>query len=128
MKITLLTIDGVVNLLLGALLLMFPSGMIQCLGLPPVHHHFYTTILGGVLFGIGLALFIELFRGGRSARGLGLGGAIAINLCGAGVLLFWLIFKPFDLPVRGQVVLWTVAILVLGIGLIEFVSGSWKKE
>ncbi len=128
MKRTLLTIDGVVNLVLGTLLLLFPTGMLQFLGLPPVQNHFYTTILGGVIFGIGLALFIELFRGGRNARGLGLGGAIAINLCGGGVLLSWLVFKPFDLPMRGNVVLWTVAVLVLGIGLIELVSGSWKEE
>ena len=47
---------------------------------------------------------------------------------GGGVLLSWLVFKPFDLPMRGQVVLWTVAILVLGIGLIELVSGSWKEK
>lgn len=128
MKSILLTIDAVVNLLLGALLLLFPAGMLQFLGLPPVQNHFYTTILGGVIFGIGLALFIELFRGSRNVHGLGLSGAIAINLCGGGVLLFWLVFKPFDLPMRGMVVLWTVAILVLGIGLIELVSGSWKEE
>ena len=65
MKSILLTIDAVVNLLLGALLLLFPAGMLQFLGLPPVQNHFYTTILGGVIFGIGLALFIELFHGGR---------------------------------------------------------------
>ena len=128
MKRTLLTIDGIVNVVLGALLLLFPTGILQLLGLPPVHHHFYTTILGGVIFGIGLALFIELFRGSQNARGLGIAGAIAINLCGGGVLLSWLVFKPFDLPIRGQVVLWTVAILVLGIGLIEFISGSWKEK
>jgi hypothetical protein len=128
MKSTLLTIDGIVNLILGTLLLLFPAGMLQFLGLPPVEHHFYTTILGGVIFGIGLALFIEVFSGRQNARGLGIAGAISINLCGGGVLLSWLVFKPFDLPVRGQVVLWTVAIIVLGIGLIEFISGSWKEK
>ena len=128
MKNTLLIIDGVVNVVLGALLLLFPAGVLDLLGLPPVDHHFYTTILGAVIFGIGLALFIELYPGRRSASGLGLAGAIAINLCGGGVLLMWLVFKPFDLPMRGQVVLWTVAILVLGIGLVELVSGAWKES
>ena len=47
MKNTLLIIDGIVNLFLGALLLLFPAGMLQFLGLPPVRNHFYTTILGG---------------------------------------------------------------------------------
>lgn len=128
MKSTLLTIDGVVNLAVGALLLLFPAGTQRFLGLPSVRHHFYTTILGAVIFGIGLALFIELFGGNQHTRGLGLAGAIVINLCGGGVLLWWLVFKPFDLPLRGQLVLWTVAILVLGIGLVELISGSWKKE
>lgn len=127
MKKILLTIDGIVNLLLGALLLLLPAGLIDLLGLPSVNHHFYTTILGAVIFGIGIALFIEMYRGGANARGLGLAGAIAINFCGGGVLLAWLLFKPFDLPVRGQVVLWTVAVLVLGIGVVELASGSWKK-
>ena len=127
MKKILLTIDGIVNLLLGALLLLLPAGLIDLLGLPSVNHHFYTTILGAVIFGIGIALFIEMYRGGANARGLGLAGAIAINFCGGGVLLVWLLFKPFDLPARGQVVLWTVAVLVLGIGVVELASGSWKK-
>ena len=127
MKKILLTIDGIVNLLLGALLLLLPAGLIDLLGLPSVNHHFYTTILGAVIFGIGIALFIEMYRGGANARGLGLAGAIAINFCGGGALLAWLLFKPFDLPVRGQVVLWTVAVLVLGIGVVELASGSWKK-
>lgn len=128
MKNTLLTIDAVINVVLGVLLLLLPSGMLKLLGLPPVHHHFYTTLLGAVIFGIGLALFIELFCGDRNARGLGIAGAIVINLCGGGVLLLWLVLKPFDLPMRGQLVLWAVAILVLIIGVIELVSGSWKEE
>jgi hypothetical protein len=128
MKSTLLTIDGIVNLVVGALLLLFPAGIPRLLGLPSVQHYFYTTVFGGVIVGIGLALFIELFFGNQHTRGLGLAGAIVINLCGGSVLLWWLVFKPFDLPMRGQLILWTVAILVLGIGLVEITSGWWKKE
>ena len=128
MKRLLLTIDGIVNVLLGILLLCFPTGVLHFFGLPPVRHHFYTTILGGVILGIGLALFIELVYGHRHARGLGLAGAIAINLCGGGVLLVWLVCMPFDLPARGMAVLWIVALLVLGIGLVELVSGAWKER
>jgi len=127
MKRTLLIIDCLVNLVLGALRLIFPAGIIESLGLPPVQHHFYTTILGGVIFGIGLALLIELFRGAWKMGGLGLAGAIAINLCGGGVLLLWLLLKPFDLPMRGHIVLWTVAIIVVGVGLVELISGSWRE-
>ena len=69
-------------------------------------HHFYTTILGGVIFGIDLALFIETYRDEKGIKGLGIAGAIAINLCGGGVLLVWLIIKPFALPIRGLITLW----------------------
>jgi hypothetical protein len=124
----LLAIDGAANILLGVLLLLFPAGMLELLGLPPVAHHFYTTILGAVIFGIGVALLIELLWGVQGVRGLGLAGAIAINLCGGGALLVWLLLSPFALPLRGHVVLWVVAVVVLGIGIVELVSKSWKGE
>ena len=58
----LLLVDGTVNLILGLLLLIFPFGIIDLLGLPPTNTHFYASILGAVLFGIGIALFIEVCR------------------------------------------------------------------
>jgi hypothetical protein len=124
----LLAIDAAVNLLLGALLLLFPAGLLDFFGLPQVSHHFYTTILGAVIFGIGIALLIDLFGAPQRIRGLGLGGAIAINLCGGGALLLWLLFRPFDLPFRGHVVLWSVAVVVLGIGVTELFTGAWKPN
>jgi hypothetical protein len=127
-KRVLLGIDGAVNILLGVLLLLYPAGMLELLGLPPVAHHFYTTILGAVIFGIGVALLIELLWGARGVRGLGLAGAIAINLCGGGVLLGWLLLRPFELSLRGHVVLWVVAVVVLGIGIVELISRSWRGE
>lgn len=124
----LLAVDAVVNLVLGVLLLLFPAGMLELLGLPQVSHHFYTTILGAVIFGIGIALLIDLLGDSYGVRGLGLAGAIAINLCGGGVLLVWLIVRPFELPVRGHVVLWSVAVVVVGVGLMELITGSWKTK
>jgi hypothetical protein len=124
----LLAADAAVNLALGALLLLFPAGMLDFLGLPLVSHHFYTTILGAVIFGICVALLIDLFGAAQGIRGLGLGGAIAINLCGGGVLLIWLLFRPFDLPFRGHLVLWSVAVVVLGIGIVELITKSWKAN
>lgn len=126
-KKILLSIDGAINLILGTLLLLFPAGLLQFFGLPPVIHHFYTTILGGVIFGIGMALLIELLWGIKGIRGLGLAGAIAINLCGGGVLLVWLVAMPLELPLRGQIVLWVVTILVLGIGFFELITKSWRE-
>jgi hypothetical protein len=124
----LLAVDGVVNLLLGAFLLLSPLGVLDYLGLPHVPHYFYPTILGAVIFGIGLALLIELYWADQGLRGLGVAGAIAINICGGGALLLWLALDPFSLPSRGHIVLWTIVILVLGIGIAELLSKSWKKR
>ena len=124
----LLATDALINLLLGILLLLLPSGLLEFLGLPPTDTFFYTSILGGVIFGIGVALSLERWGTPIGIRGLGLGGAIVINLCGGGTLLFWLIVGNLDLPLRGLVTLWIVAILVLGIGLVELISKSWQHK
>ena len=124
----LLFIDGCINLILGVILLFFPAGIVELLGLPPTNTYFYASILGAVIFGIGLALFIELYGASSHVRGLGLGGAIAINLCGGGALLAWLVFVPLSIPLHGRTILWIVATLVLIIGLAELVSKSWEYE
>lgn len=124
----LLAADGLINLILGILLLLFPAGIPEILGLPATNTYFYSSILGGVIFGIGVALCLEWLKGGKKIRGLGLAGAIAINLFGGGTLLFWLIFKELDLPQKGSITLWIVAILVVGIGVVELFSNSWKHK
>jgi hypothetical protein len=124
----LLAIDGIVNVALGTVLLLFPAGLLEFFGLPDTDMFFYTSILGAVIFGIGLALFIELLGAPARVRGLGLGGAIAINLCGGGVLLVWLVAFPLAIPLRGQVTLWLVAFIVLVIGIAELFAKSWKYD
>ncbi len=124
----LLTIDGVVNLGLGIILLLFPLGMAEILGVPRTNLDFYPTILGGVIFGIGIALFIERYGFSRNIRGLSLGGAIVINFCGATTLLLWLVLGTFNLAVRGTILLWFIVILVFAIGIIEVVAKSWHYE
>jgi hypothetical protein len=123
---TLLIVDGAINLLLGALLFLLPFGLADVLGVYRPQVCFYPSILGAVLLGIGVALMIEAFGSRHGIRGLGLGGAIAINLCGGGVLAAWLFLFPHDLPARGQILLWSIAIVVLGVGLTELVTKSWK--
>ena len=123
---TFLLIDGIVNLILGILLLLFPFGVAEILGVPLPETNFYPTILGGVIFGIGIALLLEAYGERWGARGLGLGGAIAINFCGAGILVLWLIFEPLNLPLRGMITLWIVAIVVLGLGILETLTKTWR--
>jgi len=125
---TLLVIDAIINLVLGVPLLFFPAGVVEFLGLPLTNTNFYPSILGAVLFGIGVALLIERYGSSKNIRGLGLGGAIVINLCGAGVLLLWLLIAPFDIPLRGNVILWSIAIIVLIVGFVEIIAKSWHYE
>ncbi len=124
----LLLLDGIVNLLLGMLLLLFPFGMAQAFGVPQANSNFYPTILGAVIFGIGISLLLEVYGKPRGIHGLGLAGAIAINFSGAGVLAMWLIMAPFKLPLRGHIILWTIALAVLALGFIELIGKSWKYE
>jgi hypothetical protein len=118
----LLVVDGIVNVLLGVLLLLFPFGIAPLLGVPASDSHFYPTLLGTVLAGIGMALFIEAYAGQPSIRGLGIDGAIAINFCGAGMLTLWLLSNTLNLPLRGHIILWTIAVGVLVIGVVELIS------
>lgn len=120
---SILVIDAVVNLLLGSLLLLlvpFPS-LSRTLGVPEVDVPFYASILGAVLFGIGIALILESRRrrGEDQLVGLGLGGAVAINLCGGLVLIGWLIFGDLGLPMRGNVFLWSLAVVLVGLSGVE---------
>ena len=124
-KVVLLA-DAVINLMLGLLLLIFSETLIQFLGVPTAEQSFYPNILGGVLFGIGLALLIECFRPSGGLAGLGLGGAIAINLSGGLVLLSWLIFGNLGIPIHGQIFLWALAVILVvmsGIELFVFQHG-----
>jgi hypothetical protein len=123
-----LLIDGIVNLILGLLLLLFPLGVAETLGVPQAESNFYPTILGGVIFGIGIALLLEAYGEKRKIRGLGIGGAIVINFCGAGILVLWLIFEPLTLPLRGIITLWIVAVVVLGLGLLETLTKTWRDD
>jgi hypothetical protein len=122
----LLAVDAFVNIVLGVLVLLFPAGVVELFGLPPTDTSFYATILGGVVGGIGIALCMELWGAPRGVRGLGLGGAIAINICGAAVLVVWLLSGGLNLPLRGHIILWVVAVAVLGIGAAEIAARSWK--
>jgi len=124
----LIFIDGLVNLILGVLLLLFPVGIIEILGLPPTNTLFYPSILGAVLLGIGIALFLELVGFSRQLRGLGLGGAIVINIIGSFVLICWLIFGSLEIPLKGQFILWIIGLLVFFIGIAELVTKSWFYE
>ena len=118
----LLKADAAINLILGVLLMAFPAKLVKALGIPLSDPSFYATILGGVLFGIGLALLLECYRKSNRFIGLGLGGAIAINLCGGLVLAAWLLSNRLGLPLKGQIFIWSLVLLLVGISVLEGLS------
>jgi hypothetical protein len=127
-KNLLLVVDGIVNLALGILLVIFPTPVMKAFDLPKAENNFYINLLGAVLFGIGVALLIERFSGRLQLRGLGIGGAIVINLFGSGALIAWLLFGNLDLSPGGSILLWGIALVVLGVAIIETFSRSWKEN
>ena len=120
-RLRLLEVDSIVNLLLGIALLGMPEATIAFFGLPATDEVFYVSILGAVLFGIGVALWVER-KNDQLWRGLGLFGALVINLVAGATVCAWLIIDPFAIPARGYVVLWTVAVVVIGIGVVELIE------
>jgi hypothetical protein len=109
-----LLVDFLINLILGSLLLAYSNKLAVFLGVPQAMSSFYPNILGGVFIGIGVALFIEFLNKSEvKTSGLGLLGAIAINLCGGLVLIIWLIFGDLILPMRGLIILWSLAVLLI---------------
>ena len=116
----LLIVDAFINYTLGILCILY-SFVAETLGIPVVENSFYPNILGAVLFGIGIALTIECFRKPIGWTGLGLGGAVAINLSGGIVLILWLILGNIAIPGRGQMLLWMLAIILVIISSIELV-------
>ena len=122
MKRELLTIDGVANLLFGILLVWYPASVADALGLPTDGRPFFASLLGGVLFGVGVALLIERFRPPSRMVGLGLGGAVSINLCGGAVLAAWLIGGSLSPTTIGQVTLWSLVVFLVGLSALELSS------
>lgn len=118
----LLCIDAAINFLLGILLLAFSRPLADVLGVPFSDVGFYPTILGAILFGIGIALVVEVRRKPNGLVGLGVGGAVAINLSGGMVLLLWLLSGALELPLRGRVFLWSLALLLVGISTAELIA------
>lgn len=125
---TLIKADAAINLILGILLMAFPAKLVKVLGIPMADLSFYPAILGGILFGIGLALLVECYRRTNRFIGLGLAGAVLINLCGGFVLAFWLLWGQLNLPVRGLIFLWTLVVLLIGLSLLEGLAHLKKIE
>ena len=124
----LLLADGIINLALGVILVTFHPAVVEYLGIPATDHPFYPTLLGGVLFGAGVALLVEYFRGIAETAGLGLVGAVVINLCGGLVLAFWLIRGNLDITLHGKIVLWLLVFILVFLSGLELFFTIRKKD
>ena len=126
----LLMVDAGINFILGVLFLLtipFPDRILEIFGVPAANNAFYTSILGAVLFGIGIALILESHRSKpEQLVGLGLGGAVVINLCGGAVLIGWLIFGDLHLPLSGMIFLWSIGLILITISGFELIVHARK--
>jgi hypothetical protein len=115
-----LLIDAFVNLVLGILLLVPDPRLSRFLGIPDPGTRFYSSIMGAVFVGITIALVYEaLGRGKGNWVGLGLVGAVSINACGGVALSIWLLIGDLALPLRGYIVLWTLAAILVVASTLE---------
>ncbi len=113
----LLWIEVLLKLAGGVLLILAPRILARALGLPPAESPFWPRVLGGVLLGIAAAAFIEVKL--KAGSGLGLGGAIAINLAGVAILGSLLILGQVGPLRRGRMALWLVAGTLATLALVE---------
>lgn len=123
----LLMIDAIINIFLGIVLLAYSEPIIELFGLPVVEQYFYPNILGAILLGIGIALLIEYNRK-KDFIGLGLGGAIIINMIGGIVLFIWLIIGNLNIPIKGVIILWVLDLILVGISTFEFLIYLKKRR
>lgn len=118
----LLLADALINLALGAFLLILPRPLMALLGLSASGSTFFRVVLGAVLVGIGLALMVERYRTTEQIQGLGLVGAVAINLCGAAGLAGWLLLARDSIPLRGRILLWLLVGILVAVSSLELFS------
>ena len=83
---------------------------------------------GAVLIGIAVALVIEFNRKPAGMVGLGVGGAIAINLCAVFVLCFWLLNGKLSISLLGHIILWILVIILVVISTFEILVFREKKK
>jgi hypothetical protein len=115
-----LIVDAVINFTLGVLLLLFSPAVVAWFGVPPSSTSFYANILGAIFVGITIALIIGAAgRNSPRSAGLGLSGAISINLCGGIALALWLIFGGLTIPTKGFIFLWALVVILIVISLAE---------
>ena len=96
--------------------------------MPVDESRFFPSVLGAVLFGVGVALAMEWRRPASNPAGLGLAGAIAINVCGGLGLGYWLVLGKLQLTFPGYLVLGGLALVLMGLSAVEWrsIRAQWS--
>jgi hypothetical protein len=113
----LLWIETLLKLSGGVTLALFPFTTARLLGLPVSAAGLWPRLLGAVLIGLAGAAFIEGSTPG--SRGLGLAGAVLINLVSAAMLIVLLMLERAAATMRGRGALWALAIGLVILSLFE---------
>lgn len=116
----LLWIETLLKFSAGLALVLAPGSVIKLLGLPPVPASFWPRLLGSVLIGIAGALFLEGSQPGSS--GLGLGGAIIINLSAVAMLGTLLVLEAGPPTARGRAIAWALVVLLVWLSVLEIAN------
>jgi hypothetical protein len=113
----LLWIETLLKLAGGLTLVLLPLTTARLLGLPVAASGFWPRMLGAVLVGLAGATFVEGSTSG--SKGLGLGGAVVVNLACAAVLSALLVLGRAAATSRGRVILWALVVLLSVLSLFE---------
>jgi hypothetical protein len=122
-----LIVDAIINFVLGIVLIVYPIQLIRVLGIPEAVGPFYPSLLGAVLCGIALALVVEYYRSPAGLVGLGIGGAVFINMCAAFMLVVMMVRHRLDMPFQGYLFLWILVVVLVFISAIELVVYANRK-
>lgn len=111
--------DIALKLVAGLALLVAPVALARICGLPHGNSGLWPRLLGAVLLGLAGAMYAEVRL--DTARGLGIVGAIIVNLSAVAVLLALaaLVRPPAR---RGAAVLWGAALLLLLVSLAQILA------
>ena len=99
------------------MLAIAPMSAIKLFGLPLTNTGFWPRLLGAVLIGLAVALFLEARVEG--SHGLGLAGCVVVNLCGAAMIATLLVTEAGPPSMRGRFLFWLIVLLLLTLSILE---------
>lgn len=116
----LLWLETLLKLAGGVVLIIGPNAASRVFGLPTARPSLWPRLLGAVLLGLAAATYIEGALPG--SRGLGLGGAIAVNLASAAMIFSLVVLNRGVETGRGRVALSLLAGLLVLLSLFEIAA------